>query len=86
MVDDEAFAELPMLLAQSVGARSCVIHWRDDQHQAEIMSHSKHFTDAQMLNYAENFVEHDEWSNRATERQFVNRIWNSKELVTVGRL
>lgn len=81
MVDDAAFAELPMLLAQSVGARSCTIHWRDAQEQAEILSHSHYFTDAQMLDYAENFTTHDEWTNRAKERQFVNRVWNAEELV-----
>lgn len=81
MVDDDAFAELPSLLAQSVGARSCVIHWRDAQNHAEVMSHSKHFTDAHMLDYAENFTAHDDWTNRATEREFVNRVWNCEELV-----
>lgn len=81
MVDDEAFAELPALLAQSVGARSCVIHWRDSQHHAEIMTHSKYFTDAHMNNYAANFTEHDDWTNRATEREFINRVWNCEELV-----
>ena len=81
MVDDEAFAELPTLLAQSVGARSCVIHWRDSQHHAEIMTHSKYFTDAHMTNYAANFTEHDDWTNRATEREFINRVWNCEELV-----
>ena len=68
MVDDEAFALLPTLLAESVGARSCVIHWRDARHQAEIMAHSPYFSPEQMLNYAENFVEHDEWSNCGQQR------------------
>ena len=81
MVDDEAFANLPALLAQSLGARSCVIHWRDAQHHAEILSHSQYFSDEHMLNYAENFVEHDDWTNRANERGFVNRVWNAEELV-----
>jgi len=81
MVDDEAFANLPTILAESVGARSCVIHWRDTQQNAEIMAHSPYFSPAQMLDYAENFVEHDEWSNCGKERPFVNRIWNTKEMV-----
>lgn len=82
MVDDEAFALLPTLLAQSVGARSCVIHWRDSRHQAEIMAHSPYFSPEQMLNYSENFVEHDEWSNCGQQRDYVNRIWNTKQMVT----
>jgi DNA-binding CsgD family transcriptional regulator len=81
MLDDEAFAELPSLLARSVGARSCVIHWRDTQQHAEILSHSQYFSDEHMLNYASNFVEHDEWTNRANEAAFVNRVWNAEELV-----
>ncbi len=81
MVDDEAFAELPTILAQSVGARSCVIHWRDAQQHAEILSHSQYFSDAHMLNYAENFTQHDDWTNRAKDRAFVNRVWNCEELV-----
>ncbi len=81
MVDDDAFAELPALLAQSVGARSCTIHWRDSQEQAEVLSHSRYFTDAQMLNYAENFTAHDDWTNRAKERPYVNRVWNTEELL-----
>ena len=81
MVDDEAFADLPSLLARSVGARSCVIHWRDTEHEAEILSHSQYFRDEHMLNYATNFVEHDHWTNRANEPGFVNRVWNAEELV-----
>lgn len=81
MVDDAAFADLPSLLARSVGARSCVIHWRDSGHQAEILSHSQYFTDQHMLNYANNFVEHDLWTNRANEPGFVNRVSNAEELV-----
>jgi DNA-binding CsgD family transcriptional regulator/PAS domain-containing protein len=81
MVDDEAFANLPSLLARSLGARSCVIHWRDAQHHAEILSHSQYFSDEHMLDYAENFVAHDDWTNRANEREFVNRVWNAEQLV-----
>jgi len=81
MVDDEAFADLPTILANSVGARSCVIHWRDTLQQAEILSHSQYFSDSHMLDYAANFAEHDEWTNRAKERLNVNRVWNCEELV-----
>ena len=81
MVDDEVFAQIPTLLAQAVGARSCVIHWRDSHDHAEIMAHSPYFSGEQMQNYAENFVEHDEWSNCGRERPFLNRIWNTKEIV-----
>lgn len=81
MVDDEAFALLPTLLAESVGARSCVIHWRDAQEAAEIMGHSPYFSPEQMLNYAENFTEHDQWSHGGRQRKFINRVWNTKEVV-----
>lgn len=84
MVDDEAFALLPALLAESVGARSCVIHWRDVEHHAEVMAHSDYYSPDQMLNYAENFVEHDEWSRGGQQRRFINRVWNTKEVVAPG--
>lgn len=45
------------------------------------MAHSAYFSPAQMLNYAENFVEHDEWSNFGKEPGFANRICNTKEFV-----
>ncbi|MES2904154.1 MAG: LuxR C-terminal-related transcriptional regulator [Pseudomonadota bacterium] len=82
MVDDEAFAELPNILAEAVGARSCVIHWRDTRQQAEIMAHSPYFTPDQMREYAEKFVEHDQWSIGGKQRPFINRVWNTKEVVS----
>ena len=72
MVDDEAFAELPTLLAQSIGARSCVIHWRDAREQAEILSHSHYFADAHMLDYAVKTLGTIRWQ-RADVAEFLGR-------------
>ena len=82
MVDDQAFAELPSLLAESLGARSCTIHWRDTGDNAEVLAHSRYFTDDQMLRYADHFTGHDDWTNRARERVNINRVWNAEELVS----
>lgn len=82
MVDDEAFAELPSLLAASLGARSCTIHWRDTDDQAEILSHSRYFSDSDMANYAQNFTAHDDWTNQANTPEFINRVWNAEQLVS----
>lgn len=81
MVDDEAFANLPGVVAAAVGARSCTIHWRDADDQAEILSHSRYFSDAQMLSYAEQFTPHDHWTNRASSPAFLNQVWDAEQLV-----
>lgn len=85
IADDAAFAALPALLAQWLGARSCTIHWRDAGDNAEVLAHSRYFSDAQMLHYAEHFTAHDDWTNRAREGAFVNRVWNAEELVPRGQ-
>jgi DNA-binding CsgD family transcriptional regulator len=59
-----------------------VIHWRDAQHNADILSHSQYFSDEHMLNYAQNFTGHDDWTNRANRAENINRVWNAEELVS----
>ena len=46
------------------------------------MAHSPYFTPAQMLDYAEKFVEHDQWSIGGKEKPFINCVWNTKEVVS----
>jgi DNA-binding CsgD family transcriptional regulator/PAS domain-containing protein len=81
-VDDQLFAELPTLLAREMDARSCVLHWRDAATgAADIAAHSGHFSDQQMLNYAENFVAHDLWTEAGMRQGRTNRAWKTTDLV-----
>lgn len=81
-LDDQLFAELPSLLAREMGARSCVLHWRDaSTGAADIAAHSGYFSDQQMINYAENFVAHDLWTDAGMSQGRVNRAWKTTDLV-----
>jgi len=80
-IDDALFAELPGRLAAAFQARSCVLHWRDQSGAAEISTHSGYFSDADMANYAENFVEHDLWTDAGMRQGFVNKAWRVSDLV-----
>ena len=80
-LDDELFAELPTLIAKSMGARSCVLHWRDQNGVAEIFTHSGYFSDGQMADYASNFVAHDLWTDAGMQLQRVNQAWNVSDIV-----
>ena len=81
LLDDECLRELPAILAEAYGARSCTLHWRHEDGGAEILSHSGYFSDEHMLSYVENFTEADLWTLRASERSQLNRVWNCDELV-----
>lgn len=80
-LDDELFAELPSIIAESIEARSCVLHWRTNSGAAEIFAHSGHFSDEQMANYAANFAGHDLWTDAGMRQGFVNKAWNITEQV-----
>jgi len=82
ILDDELFEALPAALNKAYGARSCTLHWRHPDGAPEIMSHSGHFSDEQMLNYATNFAEADLWSLEALQPSRVNQVWNCDELVS----
>lgn len=83
-LDDELFAELPAIVAKAMEARSCVLHWRDEQGAAEIFTHSGYFSDEQMGDYASNFVGHDLWTDAGMRQGFVNRAWRTTDLVDTG--
>ncbi|HET9810613.1 MAG TPA: LuxR C-terminal-related transcriptional regulator [Sphingomicrobium sp.] len=80
-LDDELFAQLPTIVAQSLAARSCVLHWRDRSGMAEISAHSGYFSDGQMEEYAANFVEHDLWTAAGMRQGFINQAWNTTDIV-----
>ena len=83
-LDDDCFANLPSLLNQAYGARSCTLHWRHDRYDAEVMAHSGYFSDAQLQDYTENFTGSDLWSLAGLHPDRANQVWNCDELVPVA--
>lgn len=81
MFDDSGMEALPSIFKQAYGARSCTFHWRHDDGGAEVLSHSGYFSDAQMLDYIENFTETDIWTLRASQPAQINKVWKCEELV-----
>ena len=81
VLDDESFSQLPSLLNQAYGARSCTLHWRHDKYDAEVMAHSGYFTDAQLIDYTENYTASDPWSLAGLHPDRANQVWNCDELV-----
>lgn len=63
IVDDDLFAQLPGIVAASVGARSAIMHWRDAGNARVVFGHSGHFTDEHMQLYAEGFADRDPWTD-----------------------
>jgi len=83
VLDDQLFAELPSMIAEATGARSCVLHWRDSATgAADIAAHSGYFSDEQMENYATNFAQHDLWTDAGMGQGRINKAWNTTDLVT----
>ncbi|MGZ2411750.1 DNA-binding CsgD family transcriptional regulator [Sphingomonas sp. F9_3S_D5_B_2] len=81
-LDDDLFNSLPSRIAASVDARSCVLHWRHNDGAAEISTHSGYFSDAQMANYAANFVDHDLWTHAGMRDERLNRAFKTTHLVS----
>jgi DNA-binding CsgD family transcriptional regulator len=80
-LDDQLFSELPSIIARSLGARSCVLHWRHESGASEISTHSGYFSDEQMANYAANFASHDLWTDAGMRQNLVNSACNTTDLV-----
>jgi DNA-binding CsgD family transcriptional regulator/PAS domain-containing protein len=68
LLDDDAFANLPALLAERFGARSSVIHWHYHDGSADVLAHSKYFSDEQLLRYTSEFAALDPWAEAAARR------------------
>ncbi len=80
--DDGLFANLSSTLSEAYDARSCTVHWRHFDGSAQIMSHSGHFSDDQMLNYATNFTGSDLWTLEALRPSRANQVLNCDQLVS----
>lgn len=73
LFDEEAFRELPDLLARTVGARSAVLAWRYRDGGTEVLHHNGYFTDAHFADYAANYADKDPWVAVAYRPQRMNR-------------
>lgn len=69
LLDDEAFGNLPARLAESFGGRSTVVHWHHHDGSADILAHSKYFSDEQLFQYTTEFAALDPWAEGASRRQ-----------------
>ncbi|WP_114952804.1 helix-turn-helix transcriptional regulator [Sphingosinicella terrae] len=79
--DDGAFAELAASLAQAIGARSGVFHWKDLREQTEEVSYSGYFTAEQMEAYDRHFADADLWSAAVNRPDRLNRVWDLEQIV-----
>lgn len=79
--DAALFAGLAGRLADSVGARSGVLHWRDTQADQEEVSYSGYFSADQMAVYAEHFEADDLWSAAISAPEPGHCVRNCAELV-----
>jgi DNA-binding CsgD family transcriptional regulator/PAS domain-containing protein len=80
LFDDEAFARLPALLADAVGARSSIIQWRRLRGDFEVAGYSN-FTAETVASYGETWRALDPWASAAMSPQRTNRLGLLEELV-----
>ena len=78
--DEEAFAKLPALLAESVGGRSCLINWVHSDGEVENFACS-YFGDAFIAGYRETYAAKDLWVSAAMAPALQNRVFNVSEIV-----
>lgn len=81
--DDEEFARLSTRLADALGARSGVVHWRplDGGDGEEEISYSGYFSQAQMDAFGRHFADDDLWSSAVNAPHAVNQVWECDHLV-----
>lgn len=79
--DDDAFARLPGLVAEAIGARSAVFHWRSQDNGPLVLADSGYWSPERMGEYVDRYAEHDIWAQSTLTRQTRNRLWVIDELV-----
>jgi DNA-binding CsgD family transcriptional regulator len=79
--DAGLFATLAGRVADSIGARSGVLHWRPRALDHEEVSYSGYFTLEQMALYAEHFAGDDLWAAAFSRASALDRVWRLDELV-----
>ena len=80
-IDDDLFGQLASRLAEAVGARSGVLHWRDRHDATEEISYSGYFSGEQMAAFERDFADCDIWSNMIRLPEHANRAWNCDTFV-----
>lgn len=80
--DDAAFARLPGLIAESIGARSAVFYWRNPDLSAEVLASSNYWSPADMAHYVAHFAEHDLWAQSTLTPKTTNKLWVLDDLVS----
>lgn len=81
IVDDEAFEQLGSRMAEAIGARSGVIHWRNPREETEEISYSGYFSPSHMASFERDFADSDLWSTAVRQSDNANRVWNCEQLV-----
>lgn len=79
--DDDCLDRLAANLADKLGARSGVIHWRNLDAGSEGISYSGYFSAEQMEEYDRHFTECDLWGMAVGDAERANRVWNLEQLV-----
>lgn len=81
--DENCFEQLSVRLAETLGARSGVVHWRpvDATDGEEEISYSGHFSSTDMERFGLHFADDDLWSNAVRAPAALNRVWNCEQLV-----
>lgn len=82
-LDDDALQALPVRLAESVGARSCLIQWMGEDGASTIVSQSGYFPGDMLVEYGEQFAEIDPWITASDRWQDPNAAMNLEDLVPV---
>lgn len=80
LFDEAAFARLPALLADAVGAQCSVIQWRRRDGDFEVAGHSG-FAAAAVRSYGEAWRARDPWAAAALSPQWVNQLVLLEEAV-----
>jgi len=73
LFDDEAFDQLPDLLARMVGARSATLAWRYPGGGTDVLQHNNYFTEAHYADYCAHYADTDPWVAVAYRPQGMNR-------------
>ena len=79
--DDECLDRLALSLAQKLGARSGVLHWRHLENDIGGISMSGYFSEEQMADYDRHFADCDLWAEALASSNTANRVWNAEQLV-----
>lgn len=86
LTDDEVFAAIPGLLAESVGGRSTTLGWRAADGEHAVIGHNGYFGDGDFAFYTEHFASDDPWIEAALEPGRNDRAWRLDDLVPPDQL